>query len=63
MKDVKSERSEQALDFVESLNVEDMDIETLEQRLELASVFGETCYLNYTCDTNCSTNVVDPTVP
>ena len=63
MKDVKSERSEQALDFVESLNIKDMDIETLEQRLELAATFDATCYLNATCGANCSSNVGDPTNP
>lgn len=64
MKDMKSKRGEQALDFIESLNIEDMDVETLEQRLEMASVFGTSCYLNATCGTNCSSNVVDdPPLP
>lgn len=40
-----------------SLNVSDLDIHQLEQRMEMASLFDPGCYINFTCSANCSANL------
>lgn len=59
-KDPKQPDSALALGEVQSLNIEELDIEELERRMELASLddgqMEQQCYIHTGCGSNCQTN-------